>query len=475
MTKNNKTMNDITAKIAAAITAILMIAFSYAPAYALSYSLNYLDNGDGTLYDEETGCYVDMDTYHAAYGYEYDDETNSYVYRTDYDTYTCSCTACIYWKEGHKIVVPGQESDTTDSSENADQEAISVKVSMTGTEMSDDNQSGTGWNYDKASNTLTLDGFSYEGTGLFTADSADTGSSSEDESTDEGEDSDEDEWEDEESYEDGDEDSDDSDTEGFEDGTAEPVKGVIRSEGDLTLKLNGENHITVTDEASDASYAVNVAGEFKIEGDGVLYVKTATEEKIYGNEPKEEGPNAGNSGNINNITNTNDIDNTQTVNEAPVTQTVDDGDVAVSNNNTVNAPDVSNNISLPGASNTITFNPTIEVRLPENKIERTVLSGMQSRYPEVVKTASATPGVGCGNNAGGDLKIASAETKDGKNESNTAVAENADADNGLAVDRSAPRTADPNTVGLITALIATVIGGAGALIVMIRRRILGRI
>ena len=54
MTKNNKTMNDITAKIAAAITAILMIAFSYAPAYALSYSLNYLDNGDGTLTIEPT-------------------------------------------------------------------------------------------------------------------------------------------------------------------------------------------------------------------------------------------------------------------------------------------------------------------------------------------------------------------------------------------------------------------------------------
>ena len=244
MTKNNRTMNVITARIVAVTVTLLMLVFSCAPAYALSYSLNYLDNGDGTLYDEEKGCYVDMDTYHAAYGYEYDEETNSYVYRTDYDTYTCSCTACTYWKEGHKIVVPGQESDSADSSENTDQEAVSVKVSMTGTELSDDNQSGTGWSYDKASNTLVLDGFCYEGTGLFTVAGEDE-SSSEDESTDDAEDEDstddaddEEDWEDEDSFEDGCEDSGESDTEETENETAEPLKGVVRSEGDLTLKLN---------------------------------------------------------------------------------------------------------------------------------------------------------------------------------------------------------------------------------------------
>lgn len=468
---NNRSKTVITSRIIAVAAALLIIAFSYAPVHALSYSLNYLDNGDGTLYDEEKGCYVDMDTYHAAYGYEYDEETNSYVYRTDYDTYVCSCTACTYWKEGHKIVVPGQESE--DNTENAEQEVNAAKVFVVGTELGDDNQSGTGWNYDRTTNTLTLDGYNYEGTGLFAVAGEDE-SSSEDESTDDAEDEDstddaddEEDWEDEDSFEDGYEDSGESDTEETENETAEPLKGVVRSEGDLTLKLNGENHITVTDEGSDASYAINVDGELKVEGDGVLYVKTATEEKIYGNEPKEEDPNAGNSGNINNNTNTNDIDNTQTVNEAPVTQTVDDGDVAVNNNNNVDMPDFSNNVSLPGASNTITFNPNIEVKLPENSIERIVLSGMQSRYPEVVGSTNAAPGVGCGNNAGGDIKTASTETKEGKCDAPAVSV----SDDGTTA--GSPQTGDSMDLGVLMALIAAIVicGGIGGF--MLLRRIRG--
>lgn len=98
--------------------------------------------------------------------------------------------------------------------------------------------------------------------------------------------------------------------------------------------------------------------------------------------PEEEGPAAGNSGNIN--TNTSDIVNEQSVNEAPVTQTVDDGDVSVNNSNDIDMPDISNNISLPDIDNTIDFDPAIEVKLPENSAERIIVSGFQRRYPEAV-------------------------------------------------------------------------------------------
>lgn len=152
------------------------------------------------------------------------------------------------------------------------------------------------------------------------------------------------------------------------------------------------------------------------------------------------------------------------MNEAPVTQTVDDGDVAVNNNNNVDMPDFSNNVSLPGASNTITFNPNIEVKLPDNNIERTVLSGMQSRYPEVVGGTNAAPAVGCGNNAGGDLKVASAETKDGN-------AEDVTIDNGTV--SGSPQTGDSMDLGVLMALIAAIVicGGTGGF--MLLRRIRG--
>ena len=192
--------------------------------------------------------------------------------------------------------------------------------------------------------------------------------------------------------------------------------------------------------------------------------------KVNGNEPKEEDPNSGNSGNINTNTNTNtnDIDNTQTVNEAPVTQNVDDGDVNVSNNNNVDMPDFSNNVNLPGANNIITFNPTIEVKLPENTIERTVISGMQSRYPDVVKSTNAAPAGRCGNSA--DIKTGSAENKDGVTDTDAASASTS----GEGTTAGAPQTGDGMNLGVLMALIATVVisGTTGG--VMLRRRLLER-
>ena len=466
MKKNTNRTIAIIRRLAAAFAAIAISAFNVMPVHALSYSLGYLDNGDGTLYDEETGAYVDMDTYHAAYGYEYNADYDAYGYWNGGYFYTCNCTACNYWKEGHRIVVPGQE-DTAEGSES--QEENKTSVFMVGSELCENNLSGDGWSYDQTSGILTLDSYTYEGTGLFTvsedsADSEDETPEADDEDADDEEwdDSDDTDWEDEE-WED--EDTDEASSDEIDDSeAAEPVKGVIRSEGDLTLNLNGVSRITVTDEGSDASYAVNVAGELKVEGDGVLYVKSATEEKVYGTEPADQNT-AGNYENIN--TNTNDIDNTQTVNEAPVTQNVDEGDVSVSNSNNVDMPDFSNSISLPGASNSITFNPTVEVKLPQNAVEKTVLSGMQQRHPELIGNSSpAQPQLGKCADAqpvSRDIRVSDAAQTDTSTDPVPVDAPRSEA----------PQTGDSLDLGVLTALIATVIVGGTTGGVLLWRRIRG--
>lgn len=461
MEKNTNRTIAITRRLVATFAAITISAFNVMPVHALSYSLGYLDNGDGTLYDEETGAYVDMDTYHAAYGYEYNADTDAYGYWNDGYFYTCNCTACNYWKEGHRIVVPGQE-NTEEASET--QEENKTSVFMAGSELGENNLSGDGWSYDQTSGTLTLDSYTYEGTGLFAASEASSGN--EDNSSEvDGEDADDEEWDDSDEADGEDEEWDDDTEEPSDDGsndseTVEPVKGVIRSDGELTLNLNGVSRITVNDEGSDASYAVNVAGELKIEGDGVLYVKSATEEKVYGTEPADQNA-AGNYGNIN--TNTNDIDNTQTVNEAPVTQNVDDGDVNVSNSNNVDMPDFSNSISLPGASNSITFNPTVEVKLPQNAVEKTVLSGLQQRHPELTGNSSqAQPQLGrCADAkpAYGDIKVSDATQAD-----TSAVTVSADGAKSVA-----PQTGDSLDFGVLMALASVVIGGTTGGILLWRR------
>ena len=469
-TKNNRPMNVIAKRAASVFAAFVIAAFSVCPVHALSYSLGYLDNGDGTLYDEETGAYVDMDTYHAAYGYEYNADYDAYGYWNDGYFYTCNCTACNYWKEGHRIVVPGNEENSMDTT--GDQSETAVNVHMLGKELDGSNLSGDNWSYEPDANKLTLESFNYEGSGLFNAsdESGDECGDSTDEDAGEDSDVDDESWDDEDEWydedeEDVEEDADDE-TETAEDPA--PIKGVIQSEGDLTLNLNGENYITITDEDSDASYAVNVAGELKIEGDGILYVKSATEEKTYGNVPVEDDATASsNSGNII----TNDIDNNQTVNEAPVeqivneapvTQNLDEGDVAVSNNNSVDMPDFSNSISLPGASNSISFNPSIKLELPQNAVEKTVLSGMQQRHPEMVSSTSASP-----SQVGRTIDANSIKTADAS-QTDTSKQEAIEAD---GIKTESPKTGDD--IGLLMALIATIVIGGITGGVLLRRRIRG--
>ena len=558
--------------IAAAAALLIMAASCVSVhAYPFRFEMVDLGNTIA-IRDVATGKIIDMDTFHDEWGYQYDALHDRYVLQDETNAlnkcYICNCEVCVMYSRGYIIYDPRQDNNSSaetdgyegviddtakantgeaeveatddtasvqesdnDNKDNGDEAAGTGKedggkedgskednsdagedepatIYLAGTELSEDTLSGSGWKYDPETDSLTLDFYKYEGSGLFAASEEDAedesgnageadgdkddiadsdGEDAEDGEDEDGEDEEE-EFEEEEfveeEYEDAEDDGDegapedaDNSKEGGEDeqGEAEdddePVKGVIYSDGDLTLRLNGESYITITDEGSDASYAVNVEEELRIEGDGVLYIKTATEEKVYGNEPKKEEPSADDSedikGDIN--TNTNDIDNTQTVNEAPVTQTVDDGDVNVSNNNNVELPDISNNISLSGANNIITFNPTIEVRLPENKVEKTVLSGMQSRYPEVVRSAGSAPVAESRSNAGGDIRTASKDNGNEKTENDAAVS-------GAAEDGTlsgAPETGDSLDLGVLLALIATVVIGGTTGGIMLYRRIRG--
>jgi len=395
----------------AVAAAVFVFVSSCIPVHALGYITDVNENGDGMIYDEENGCYVSLDA--------------------------------------------GQDT---------------AKVFVAGAGLTDENRAGEGWSYDAESNALTLDSFSYEGTGLFASTSSDDESDAEDGSDEEDEEYSDEEWEDEEYYDEEWEDeeyyeeyedeeyADAEDEEGAEEETAEPVKGVIRSEGDLTLSLKGESRITITDEGSDEGYAINVAGELKVEGGGVLYIRTAAGEKVYGNVPEEEDPAAGNSGNINNNTNTNDIVNEQTVNEAPVTQTMDDGDVSVNNSNDIDMPDISNNISLPDIANTIDFDPVIEVKLPESSSERIIVSGFQRRYPETVN-GSDMPMGRCGADGTGSRPEGRApvvRTSEGRTSA------------------ASPKTADSMDLGVLMALIATLVIGGTAGGIMLRQRFLER-
>ena len=283
MTRTTAIKNIITRIIAIVTITLLMISFGCMSSFA-----DYPDYADASFdeYDFE----------------EYSDEDHSGDVDDTADT-------------DDTDVTPDENDDDGDG------ENMS-RVFVVGTELNSDNMSGTGWNYDEETGTLTLDSYNYEGTGLFDASDESVGDTEDEEtdaeddvdSEDSDDESDDDDWEADEDWEDDevddedyDEESTDEDTGDAEDGessedTTEPVKGVICPEGDLTLRLNGENHITVTDEDSDASYAVNVAGELKVEGDGVLYVSSATEEKVYGTEPGAEADTEENSGN--NDTNT---------------------------------------------------------------------------------------------------------------------------------------------------------------------------
>lgn len=94
--------------------ALSIIVLSCAPVNALSYSLVYLDDGTGAVYDEEQCCYVDMDTYHGAYGYVYDESYGAYVYYNGDSVIICDCTACGYMRAGNVIIIPDDGSCYSD-------------------------------------------------------------------------------------------------------------------------------------------------------------------------------------------------------------------------------------------------------------------------------------------------------------------------------------------------------------------------
>jgi len=150
----------------------------------------------------------------------------------------------------------------------------------------EDNAKGDGWSYDEDSNTLTLNGFKYEGTGIFKdTDSEDEDADDSDEEYDEEDSGDEEEFEDEEDDEEDEEDEDcDEDEDSDED---DSITGVIYCDGEINIVLKGESHITVTDKDSDESSALNVDEDQKYKGDGVLYIKSSEGSKTYGNPPKE--------------------------------------------------------------------------------------------------------------------------------------------------------------------------------------------
>ena len=178
--------------------------------------------------------------------------------------------------------------------------------------------SGSGWSYDPSTNTLTLDSYNYTGTGIFNVaidssedcevinwndipDADDEDGEDWDEDDEDWDEDDEDWDEDDEDWDEDDEDWDEDDEDWDEDdedveyvymSTQAYVehKGVIESDGSLTIRLNGVSRITVTDSGSNASYALNIAGNLTTEGSGTLYVTTSAGTVIYGKTPDETEP-----------------------------------------------------------------------------------------------------------------------------------------------------------------------------------------
>ena len=140
--------------------------------------------------------------------------------------------------------------------------------------ISEDNNSGDGWEYDYETNTLTLDGFNYEGTGIFCEDSDEEDEywdEEEDEYWDEEDDEywdeDDDEYWDEEDDEYWDEEDDEcwdeEDDEYWdeEDELAADEIGVIYANKAINVCIIGVNSISVTDEGATPLYAFNVVPE----------------------------------------------------------------------------------------------------------------------------------------------------------------------------------------------------------------------
>ena len=307
--------------------------------------------------------------------------------------------------EPERVEDPDEEAGEADEADNTVEnddtaEQGEATVYVQGVELDDDHISGTGWSYDAASNTLTLGSFTYTGTGLFSApedsdedddtDAAETETEDdEDDEADEDEDADADEDEDDdaEAEEDAETEEGDDTEEGYdaeETVTDEQVKGVIYSDGDLTLKLNGVSNIFVIDMDSDASFGVNVEGELKVEGDGVLTVRSAKESKVFGEReetPAEQDGTVGEAADNEGVTNQNANrgDTKQTVTGGDNTQSAEGGDANASNVNTFG--DLNNNINNY-VSNYVSVNPymVIDTAHPDMSAYRN--TGCQKRPHE---------------------------------------------------------------------------------------------
>ena len=387
------------------------------PPYVLTITDEYIQ-----IYNEETDAYLAVQTYHAEMGYEWDDAEGAYTQEFDGGVDCCDCPVCEHLgyaqhsneesnagndrgssepenqtgeePEEEPGEEPGDNSGEEPSGDPDDPDTNSADaptVCVQGVELDEGNNAGSGWSYDEASNTLTLDNFTYTGTGLFVKPESgeeDPGDDGEDPADDpdgeEGVDGDDD-WNGEEGVDDDDDwdgeegdDADDPDDEGEdpaddpdsegEDPDSNQVKGVICSDGDLTLKLNGESSISVIDLDSDASYGINVAGELKIEGDGFLTVKSIKETKTYGEKKEDvpEGEDTANRGEGDTNSNDNSADNNQNANRGDTNQNVTGGDTnqnvtAGDNNQTVNGGNSSalSNSSIGDINNYVSNNPYI--------------------------------------------------------------------------------------------------------------------
>ena len=389
------------------------------PPYVLTITDEYIQ-----IYNEETDEYLAVQTYHAEMGYEWDDAEGAYTQEFDGGVNCCVCPVCEYLGYAqHSDEVgndrgssepenqtgeepeeepgddPGEEPSGDQDGSDANS-ADAPTVCVQGVELDEGNNAGSGWSYDEASNTLTLDNFTYTGTGLFTKpesgeeDPGDEGEDPDDLDGEEGVDDDYDwdgeegidddydwdgeegidddeDWDDEEDVDDDedwdgeegvdedddwdgvDDDADDPEDEG-EDRADDQVKGVICSDGDLTLKLNGESSISVIDLDSDASYGINVAGELKIEGDGFLTVKSIKETKTYGEKKEdmpegEENANRG-EGDTNSNSNDNSADNNQNATEGDTNQNATGGDA----NQNVTGGDANQSVTEGDANQSIT-------------------------------------------------------------------------------------------------------------------------
>ncbi len=133
-------------------------------------------------------------------------------------------------------------------------------IYIMGVEIGGDYTSGNGWSYDEDSRTIILNDFYYEGPGVFEVACDEDEDEDEDveyeyeyDEEDEDWDDEDEEWDDEdeewddedEEWDDEDEDQDDEDAED-EDEAPEMVYGVIYSEGNISLELNGNSYIKAT-------------------------------------------------------------------------------------------------------------------------------------------------------------------------------------------------------------------------------------